>query len=94
MINAVYVFVDFMEDNCGGHITIDAFHQHFGRVKQTRLSKYSPNLVCDVQAKTSPGHRFVIVFRKIDIEYEPMCDDDYLQIYDGNTTSAPIVKGT
>ncbi|KAK3088718.1 hypothetical protein FSP39_022962 [Pinctada imbricata] len=82
-----------MEDKCGDTIKIDAYHQHFGRIKQTRLSKYRPNTQCVVQVKTAVGRRFVVVFRDIDIEYEPTCDDDYLQIFDGNTTSSPILEG-
>lgn len=51
------------------------------------------NTRCRVTIETLESYRFIIVFKRLDIEFEPMCDDDFLQIFDGNSTSHPTVKG-
>ncbi|XP_033731230.1 membrane frizzled-related protein-like [Pecten maximus] len=82
-----------MEEKCGETVHVDVFGKHAGRLRPTRTTKYKPNMRCTVTFYTAESHRFVIVFRRLDVEFEPFCDDDYLQIHDGNTTSAPIIPG-
>ncbi|XP_069120767.1 bone morphogenetic protein 1-like [Argopecten irradians] len=86
-------FSVYMEEKCGESVHVDVFGKHAGRLRPTRTSKYKPNMRCTVTFYTAESHRFVIVFRRLEVEYEPFCDDDYLQIHDGNTTSAPIIPG-
>ncbi|XP_060070142.1 membrane frizzled-related protein-like [Ylistrum balloti] len=86
-------FSVYMEEKCGGTVHVDVFGKHAGRLRPTRTAKYKPNMRCTVTIHTAESHRFVIVFRRLDIEFEPLCDDDYLQIHDGNSTSAPTISG-
>ncbi|XP_021355281.1 tumor necrosis factor-inducible gene 6 protein-like, partial [Mizuhopecten yessoensis] len=83
----------YMEEKCGETVHVDVFGKQAGRLRPTRTSKYKPNMSCTVTIRTADSHRFVVVFRRLDVEYEPFCDDDYLQIHDGNTTSAPTIPG-
>lgn len=64
-----------------------------GRLAVTRRSKYRSTFSCDVTIIAPEQRRLVIVFREMDIEMEALCDDDFVQFFDGPTRSSPIVPG-
>ena len=64
-----------------------------GRLAVTRRSKYRSTFSCHVTILAPEQQRLVIVFREIDIELEPNCDDDFVQFFDGRTRSSPIIRG-
>ncbi|XP_052092357.1 uncharacterized protein LOC127728779 [Mytilus californianus] len=63
------------------------------RLKPSRRVHYSPNMNCTVNIETELNKQMVIVFMSIDIEFEPQCDDDFLLLYDGNSTKSKLVNG-
>lgn len=82
-----------MEENCGETLYSNRYGLHSGKLKPSRSSKYTSSMNCDVTIETDVTHKINIVFRKMAIEYEPFCDDDFLSLYDGNTTSDNILEG-
>ncbi|KAJ8300035.1 hypothetical protein KUTeg_021554 [Tegillarca granosa] len=48
---------------------------------------------CTVTIYAPPGQKLLLVFRSLDIEFEPNCDDDFMKLYDGNSTSAYRLSG-
>ncbi|XP_061188707.1 uncharacterized protein LOC133196875, partial [Saccostrea echinata] len=82
-----------MDEECGRTIKMDGRIFHMANIRQTFRKNYAINSNCQLIFETMESYRFIIVFKRLDIEFEPLCDDDNLQIFDGNTTSHPIVKG-
>lgn len=82
-----------MDEKCGKTITMDGKIFHSANVQQTFRNNYALNTRCRVLFETMEPYRFIIVFKRLDIEFEPLCDDDNLQIFDGNSTSHPTVQG-
>nr|XP_022321729.1 uncharacterized protein LOC111123589 [Crassostrea virginica] len=82
-----------MDEKCDETIQIDGRLFHSISIQQTFRNNYAMNTRCRVTIETLESYRFIIVFKRLDIEFEPMCDDDFLQIFDGNSTSHPTVKG-
>ncbi|KAK3593353.1 hypothetical protein CHS0354_021918 [Potamilus streckersoni] len=64
-----------------------------GRLLLTRTKHYQRMLECSLTIQVPEDKQIILVFRSLEIEYEPLCDDDYLQMFDGMNTSAPTVKG-
>lgn len=87
------MFVDAMDEKCGKTITMDGKIFHSANIQQTFRNNYALNTRCRVLFETMEPYRFIIVFKRLDIEFEPLCDDDNLQIFDGNSTSHPTIKG-
>ncbi|CAG2188034.1 LRP3_10_12 [Mytilus edulis] len=82
-----------MEERCGKKISMDEIGITWMRLKPSRRVHYSPNLNCTVNIETELNKQIVIVFMSIDIEFEPHCDDDFLLLYDGNSTKSKLVNG-
>ena len=85
-----------MEEECGGTIAMEHGSYGYipaGRLAVTRRSKYRSTFSCHVTIVAPEPERLIIVFRELDIELEPNCDDDFVQFFDGRTRSAPIVRG-
>ena len=87
------VFSVYLEEECGGTIAMDEGRIPAGRLAVTRRSKYRSTFSCHVTILAPEQQRLVIVFREIDIELEPNCDDDFVQFFDGRTRSSPIIRG-
>ncbi|KAL3871280.1 hypothetical protein ACJMK2_039319 [Sinanodonta woodiana] len=64
-----------------------------GRLLLTRTKHYQGMLSCSLTIQVPEDKKIILVFRSLEIEYEPLCDDDYLQMFDGMNTSAPTVQG-
>jgi hypothetical protein len=82
-----------MEERCGKKISLDEIGLNWIRLKPSKRAYYSPNMDCVVTIETDTTKKLVIAFQSIEIEYEPLCDDDYLLLYDGNSTNAPLLHG-
>jgi len=82
-----------MEERCGKKISLDEIGLNWIRLKPSKRAYYSPNMDCVVTIETDTTKKLVIAFKSIEIEYEPRCDDDYLLLYDGNSTNAPLLHG-
>ncbi|XP_045209009.2 uncharacterized protein LOC123560919 [Mercenaria mercenaria] len=65
-----------------------------GRLSVTRRSRYRSTLRCHVTIKAPVDRKIVVVFREMDIEWEPNCDDDFVSLHDGPNTTAAILRGT
>lgn len=63
------------------------------RLKPSKRLYYQPNMDCIVTIETENDKKLSVVFVSIDIEFEPWCGDDYLLMYDGNSTLSPLVDG-
>ncbi|XP_063420229.1 neuropilin and tolloid-like protein 1 isoform X2 [Mytilus trossulus] len=83
----------YMEERCGKKISMDGIGITWMRLKPSRRVHYSPNVNCTVNIETELNKQIVIVFMSIDIEFEPHCDDDFLLLYDGNSTKSKLVNG-
>ena len=98
----MYVFsftLDYMDQLCGSTLTIDSKLPSI-RLDLTRYSKYNNNMRCTLTVKASNisakyPTRLLLVFREIDIKGSDFfgCSTDVLYVYDGNSSSAPSVKG-
>lgn len=90
-----------MDQRCGSTLTIDSSLPSI-RLDLTRYSKYSNKMHCTLTVKASNisakyPTRLLLVFREIDIKgsdfFGCSSNDDVLYVYDGNSSSAPSVKG-
>lgn len=63
------------------------------RLKPSKRLYYEPNMDCIVTIETERHKRLSVVFIAVDIEFEPHCGDDYLLLYDGNTTDSQLIPG-
>ena len=94
--NLCLKFSVYLEDECGGTIAMEhGSHGYIpaGRLAVTRRSKYRSRFSCQVTIVAPEQQRLIIVFRELDIELEPTCDDDFVQFFDGKTKASPIVQG-
>ncbi|KAJ8300032.1 hypothetical protein KUTeg_021551 [Tegillarca granosa] len=64
---------------------------HGLRLKQSRYVHYHNDQKCYLTFTTTIGHRLLLTFRKLLIEPEPDCNDDYLELFDGNETSTSYI---
>jgi hypothetical protein len=82
-----------MDEKCDKTIQMDGTIFHSAIIQQTFRDNYALNSKCHVIFETMKPYRFIIVFKRLDIEFEPLCDDDNLRIIDGNSTAHPTVSG-
>ncbi|XP_060570385.1 uncharacterized protein LOC132728732 [Ruditapes philippinarum] len=83
-----------MEDDCTGYIDMESAAIPAGRLSVTRRSKYRSKLKCHVTIKAPLDRRIVVVFREMDIEWEPNCGDDFMSLHDGHNMTARVLRGT
>ncbi|CAH0628596.1 unnamed protein product [Chrysodeixis includens] len=69
---------------CGGTLTSPS-----GSISSPNYpSNYDENAECFYRIVTSAGSKLRISFTELDLERTPDCRDDYIEIYDGRSTSA------
>lgn len=73
---------------CGGIFT--TLEGEFGTPMQD--GSYPHNLECDYQIKLPPGQRVSIQFSVFDIESSHSCNFDHLELYEGSSSSDPLVR--
>ncbi|KAK7909796.1 hypothetical protein WMY93_014480 [Mugilogobius chulae] len=67
--------------NCGGHLVTDS-----GIVASEGFpSQYKPNSKCTWYITVPEGHVVMLSFRLFDMEADPTCRYDYLDVYNGHT---------
>ncbi|XP_069479379.1 hatching enzyme 1.2-like isoform X2 [Ambystoma mexicanum] len=75
--------------NCGMCRTIS--NAGYGFVNSTNYpSQYPNNANCSYLMRT-PGYQILLTFHAFDIESSPNCKSDYVTVYDGITSDAPIL---
>lgn len=53
--------------------------------------KYPSKKECTWAVSSTPGHRVKLTFVEMDIESQPECAYDHLEVYDGRDTKAPVL---
>ncbi|KAJ8300033.1 hypothetical protein KUTeg_021552 [Tegillarca granosa] len=89
----LFCFTDYMEGNCGATFYMNKNNIHAVRLKASPWSSYRPDMDCLLIFETVPPERLHVVFLRLKIEFEPKCDNDFLSIYDGNSTLANGIPG-
>ncbi|KAL5022315.1 hypothetical protein ScPMuIL_001470 [Solemya velum] len=79
----------FMDSYCD--MTIDMSYSDAALLRLTPASYYNEDTACTVTVKTDVDKRFLFRFRSMDIYQTPGCLNDYMSLYDGQTTSSPKV---
>ena len=87
-----------MEETCGRQIDMTADRIETAKLKLVRYRHYRANMDCTMTIKAPVGKRIMIYFTKIDIKEKRIrfgysCED-YLELFDGTTTSSDKVSGT
>eukprot|EP00794_Sanderia_malayensis_P003246 gene3246-3727_t len=55
-------------------------------------SSYPINRMCKFMIKVAPGRRIQLNFSEIDVETHTTCRFDYVEIYNGNDETAPLIQ--
>lgn len=97
MMNHV-LFIDYyMEETCGRQIDMTADRIETAKLKLVRYRHYRANMDCTMTIKAPVGKQIMIYFTKLDIKEKRIkfgysCED-YLELFDGTSTSADRVSG-
>ncbi|KPP71408.1 procollagen C-endopeptidase enhancer b-like [Scleropages formosus] len=69
---------------CGGHLVIDSGYL----ASEDFPSHYKPNRKCTWYITVPDGHVVMLSFRIFDLEADPLCRYDYLEVYNGHSRTA------
>ncbi|XP_047455679.1 cubilin [Mugil cephalus] len=75
------------QGGCGGPVTAPSGEIH----SPSYPSSYPNNVDCSWVISVDPSHRVLFNFTDLDIEFSSSCIYDYVSIYDGPSSSAPLL---